>query len=137
LRALSAVFFYGTLIAGSANAVARAAHRGLGPGVAARARGALYAVPDPLGWYPAMIAGDGVPGWGVVHGYVYPVLDGFDVGALDAYEGVDYRREAIEVQGIIAHAYIWAGALPSGAVLIPSGDFAAFAAEHGLAIYTP
>jgi gamma-glutamylcyclotransferase (GGCT)/AIG2-like uncharacterized protein YtfP len=132
LRALSAVFFYGTLIAGSDNAVARAAHRGLGPGVAAQVRGALYAVPDPLGWYPAM-----VPGEGVVHGYVYRVVDGFDVGALDAYEGADYRREAIEVQGITAHAYIWAGALPLGAVLIPSGDFAAFAAAHGLAVYTP
>jgi len=136
LRALSAVFFYGTLIAGSANAVARQGHRALGPGVAAKARGRLYALPDAQGWYPAMIVGEGE-----VLGYAYRTLSGFDIAALDAYEGADYRREAIEVlaQGarLVAHAYIWAGGLPEGALPIPSGDFLAFAHAQGLPIYTP
>jgi len=75
-------FFYGTLIAGHDNPACAAAHRHLGQGVTGYVAGVLWAIPDPGGWYPALLAGDGR-----VRGVVYPGLDGLDVAMLDAYEG--------------------------------------------------
>ncbi len=80
-------FFYGTLQAGSDNPVARMVHALLEPLGAAQVAGALYAVPDPDGWYPALL-----PGTDVVHGQLYRAGAGFDAAALermDAYE--DFR----------------------------------------------
>ena len=123
------LFFYGTLIAGCGNRHERAAHQTLGPGGAGQVRGLLYALPDPGGWYPAMISGEGV-----VQGVVYPILPGLDLAALDAYEGAEYRREGVSVrtkQGVLrAQAYVWAGGLPAGAVRIANGDFIAHAQAH-------
>lgn len=136
-------FFYGTLIAGSGNAVAAAAHallRDLGP---ATASGALHAVPDPAGWYPALL-----PGAGIVHGRLYAAAGRFDAAALarlDAYEDFDpaapdgslYVREIVTVAradglSCTAQAYRFNSALPEGAQPIPGGDFHAWLAERGL-----
>ena len=136
-------FFYGTLMAGSDNPVANFVHEKLeqvGPAVA---RGALHAVPDPRGWYPALL-----PGEGEARGVLYRAKDSFDAAALarlDAYEDYDsarpeaslYVRQALEVSGpdgvpILAEAYRFARMLPAGSRPIPGGDFRAWLAEHGL-----
>ena len=112
--------FYGTLIAGHANPAARLVARQmrcLGP---TRLRGRLYVIPDMAGWYPAL-----VPGEGVVWGMRYVAPPGFDVAALDAYEGADYRR--VRMGG--AWVYVWREALPRGARRISRGDFAAWLAQ--------
>lgn len=54
-------FFYGTLIAGAAPVAeplrgALSKLRELGP---AQVSGTIHAIPDPQGWYPAMLAGPG------------------------------------------------------------------------------
>ncbi len=131
-------FFYGTLIAGSENAAARAVHRklrALGP---ARTPGTLHAIPDPAGWYPALVAGRGT-----VHGRLYESTADFgptDLAALDAYEDCApgdpadslYRRETIAiVGGSAAQAYRFNRPLPAGARPIPGGNFAAWLAATG------
>jgi len=107
------LFFYGTLMRGSCNPVASALHERLGPAVPARAAGWLFALPDPEGWYPALV----------------PDADGRG----------DYRREPIVVstaQGpVCAHAYVWNRDVPRHAVRIDSGDFHAFAAERGWPLF--
>ena len=129
-------FFYGTLMAGSGNEVARAVHGRLGPGVAAVVSGKLYGIPDPQGWYPALVTGAG----GVVRGFVHEAAPDFteaDLAALDGYEGAEYRRCAVEVvlgdgARVMAQSYVWMGPLPEGAEVIAGGDFAAFIAERDL-----
>src|SRR5690606_29391244 len=136
-------FFYGTLLDGSDNAIAAWVHRrlcALGP---ATAQGVLYAVPDPAGWYPALL-----PGAGPVLGRAYETVDDFDLAdlsRLDAYENYDparpaaslYLREAIAVLGAdgssaLADAYRFNQPLPEGSRPIPGGDFRAWLAEHGV-----
>ncbi|NBC37717.1 gamma-glutamylcyclotransferase [Novosphingobium sp. FSY-8] len=128
------LFFYGTLIAGSGNAVAARAHDALTDLGRGWVAGALYALPDADGWYPALVAGQGR-----VWGRLYDAPDGFDLGPLDAYEGAEYARAAINVTGprgrVGAQAYLWAGAVPADAVPLPDGDFAAHAAAHGWRVY--
>jgi len=63
---------------------------GLGAGLPATTRGALYAIPDPDGWYPAML-----PGTGLVHGACHEV-GAVDLAAVDAFEGADYARVEVE-----------------------------------------
>jgi gamma-glutamylcyclotransferase (GGCT)/AIG2-like uncharacterized protein YtfP len=137
-------FFYGTLIAGSGNPVARLVHdrlRAIGP---AEARGLLVAVPDPDGWYPALL-----PGEGVVRGMLYEATETFtaaDLARLDAYEDCDpldregslYLREELEAimpggRSVAAEAYRFVGPLPEGSRPIVGGDFRAWLAENGLA----
>lgn len=139
-------FFYGTLIAGSGNPVAAAVHghlRDLGP---ATARGALYAIGEPEGWYPIMLAGAGP-----VHGRLYEAAPGFgeaDLAQLDADEDFDpaaparslYLRTTIivaDAQGVLqeAQTYSFNGPLPSAALPIADGDFSAWIAREGLRPY--
>jgi gamma-glutamylcyclotransferase (GGCT)/AIG2-like uncharacterized protein YtfP len=139
-------FFYGTLIAGSGNPVAMAAHallRDLGP---ATARGALYAVGEAEGWYPVLLSGAGA-----VHGRLYEAAPGFaetDLAALDAYEDFDpadpagslYVRATIvatDTAGVFheAQAYSFNRQLPPGAQAIADGDFCAWIAREGLRPY--
>ena len=128
-------FFYGTLIAGSGNAVAGRVHSRLSAGVAAWARGGLYAIPDRQGWYPALV-GCGV---GEVSGFLYEALAGFgeaDLAALDHWEGAEYHRAEIVVRQadgreITAQAYLWDGPLPADAEAIPGGDFGDFLRQRG------
>jgi gamma-glutamylcyclotransferase (GGCT)/AIG2-like uncharacterized protein YtfP len=95
------------------------------------AQGRLWAVPDPEGWYPALL-----PGEGRVTGMLHRPLAIFDVAmlaAMDRYEGEAYRRLPITVTlasgAVRAQAYVWQGALPAGAVALEDGDFAAFSRE--------
>lgn len=132
-----AFFFYGTLMAGLGHPLARVWHAGLSPGEAGWARGALWAIPDPEGWYPALL-----PGEGSVRGMLYRSLAGFDAGmlaAMDRYEGDDYLRLALPVMlgdgEAMAQAYVWQGALPAGAVALEDGDFAAFLEQSGEPAY--
>jgi gamma-glutamylcyclotransferase (GGCT)/AIG2-like uncharacterized protein YtfP len=128
------LFLYGTLMAGHGHRVARRLHDVLAPGGAAQVSGRLVAIPNPGGWYPALLAGAGV-----VRGMVH-AADGLDAALLadlDAYEqvvrvGAGYRRAEVMVAGVgPAMAYVWQGALPPGAVALEEGDFAAFLARTG------
>lgn len=140
-------FFYGTLVAGSDNAVAAAAHgllRDLGP---ATTPGTLQAVREPQGWYPALL-----PGAGLVHGRLYAAAAGFgeaELARLDAYEDFDpadpagslYLRETIVAtrggSPVEAQAYRFNQPLPSGARPIADGDFSAWLAREGVSAYRP
>jgi gamma-glutamylcyclotransferase (GGCT)/AIG2-like uncharacterized protein YtfP len=136
-------FFYGTLMAGSGNRVARLVHdklRAIGP---VRVEGALHAIADPRGWYPALL-----PGEGAVRGTLYAATASFtaaDLARLDAYEDYDpahpetslYIRERLRVSDPDgasgdAEAYRFARPLPEGSRPIPGGDFRAWLAEQGM-----
>jgi len=132
-------FFYGTLLAGSDNPVARSVHERLGPGRPGVISGELFAIEDAGGWYPALRPGDGA-----VRGMVHAVAAGFgdtDLAALDAYEGDYYRRAAVEVrcgdERVEAEAWLWRGALPDGVRPVADGDFVAFLTREGLRGYCP
>lgn len=137
-------FFYGTLLAGSDNPVARAVHARLEPLGPASVHGALYAIPDPLGWYPALVTGDAATHRDLVHGMAYATRSGFspaDLAQLDAYEDCDpadrasslYWREPLPlVGGGQAEAYVFDRLLPDGALPIPSGDFRDWLSAKGL-----
>ena len=136
-------FFYGTLLAGSDNPVARFVHEKLeliGP---AEAQGVLHGVPSREGWYPALL-----PGEGRAQGRLYAARDSFsadDLARLDAYEDFDparpeaslYLRLPVDVSGpdgtvAAADAYVFNQPLPEGSRPIPGGDFRAWLAEQGL-----
>lgn len=137
-------FFYGTLLAGSDNPVASFVHEKLELVGPATARGALHGVPDPDGWYPALL-----PGEGEVHGRLYAAGESFtaaDLARLDAYEDFDparpeaslYLRLPVAVRGPdgaeqAAQAYVFNRPLPDGARPIPEGDFRAWLDGQGLA----
>lgn len=136
-------FFYGTLLDGSDNPVAQAIHALLAPEGPATAAGALYAVPDATGWFPALLPGDGP-----VQGRTYTARAHFsaaDLARMDAYEDFDpaaphaslYLRQAIVLaQGGPAQAYRFNQPLPAGSVPIPHGDFRRWLAETGAAQFT-
>ena len=118
------LFFYGTLVAGNSNPVATSIHAALEPLGQARTGGVLYAIPDPAGWFPALVQGDGTAmggaltgrpftggpfTGGAVGGALYRATAGFDLGLLaqiDAYEEFDpsdptgslYRRVPLMVR---------------------------------------
>lgn len=128
------LFLYGTLMAGQPHPLARRLHAVLGPGESGEIAGRMFAVPDPGGWYPAVVSGEGVAR-GMVH-----CADGLDdalLAALDAYEevvatGPGYRRVEVVVPGVgLTQAYLWQGALPDGALALEEGDFAAFLLRKG------
>lgn len=103
---------------------------GLGPGVPAIAQGRLYAVRDPQGAYPAMIAGEGE-----VRGMVHQA-GSVDLSALDRFEGAQYRRAEIVLEdGQCADAYLWVEPV-SGLEAIAHGDFGRWLNENGLRPYT-
>lgn len=145
------IFLYGTLRDPAANPVAAALHRLLEPGTPASVAGALYAIPDPAGWYPALLPGIGR---GRVHGVVCTCTARFtpaDLARLDAYEdcrsddpaGSEYRRGPVVADlapaghPVEAMAYCYARPLPADAVVLPDGDFAAWLAATGHAPFTP
>ena len=127
------LFLYGTLAAATANPVAAAAHRHLLPLGPAQASGTLHAIPDPAGWYPAL-----VPGIGPVHGHIFAAQATLDLAALDAYEGPDYCRTEIRLtDGTTAEAWLWQSPLPPGTLLIPHGNFARWLTETGNQAFQP
>ena len=133
------LFFYGTLLEGSENAVAREVHALLAPLGPASVAGTLFAIPDPDGWFPALVAGGGV-----VHGRLYETRAAFtaaDLARMDAYEDYDprdpgrslYVRRTIAIEhGSLAEAYVWNRPVPEGARSISHGDFRRWLTEQGL-----
>jgi gamma-glutamylcyclotransferase (GGCT)/AIG2-like uncharacterized protein YtfP len=136
-------FFYGTLLEGSDNPVAREIHSLLEPVGAARVAGQLFAIPNPDGWYPALLGGGGE-----AHGMLYaarPQFSADDLARIDAYEDFDpanpeaslYIRRSISlVEGGEAQAYVWKRPLPDGARPISHGDFRRWLADQGLRQFT-
>lgn len=132
-------FFYGTLLDGSDNPVAQAIHALLEPVGPAAVRGTLYAIPDALGWFPALVAGDGA-----AHGKCYAARSTFtsaDLARMDGYEDFDpanpaaslYVRQKLELSGGgVAQVYIWNRPIPAGAELIAGGDFRHWLASRGM-----
>jgi len=102
---------------------------GMGPGREATTTGAIFAIPDPAGWYPALVAGEGT-----VIGALRE-CGAVDMAAVDAFEGPDYARRAVAValgqETVTADAYLWTAPLPAGHVRIEHGDFARWLAETG------
>lgn len=100
---------------------------GLGLGSPATTTGALYAIPAQSGWYPALILTQARFA-GAVHGTIYEA-GAVDLAAIDAFEGADYARQAVPVDGwdgygeTEADAYVWTADLPEGAEPIPGGNF--------------
>lgn len=135
-------FFYGTLLHALGNPLARRIHAHLRLVGEAHARGALFAIPDPQGCYPALVAGEGK-----VVGALYRALPGFGVAQLaelDRYEGVnagvsmrgEYRRVVLAVHGrngsaVLAQAYRYQHRLPRAAVRIEDGDFSRWLGRTG------
>ncbi|MDP3905848.1 gamma-glutamylcyclotransferase [Novosphingobium sp.] len=132
-------FFYGTLLDGSDNPVAAAIHALLEPVGPATVHGALFAVPDALGWFPALVVGDGL-----AHGKLYAARAGFgaaDLAAMDRYEDFDpanpaaslYLRQELELTGGgSAQVYVWNRPLPAGAEPIADGDFRHWLESRGM-----
>ncbi|MFW5633964.1 MAG: gamma-glutamylcyclotransferase family protein [Erythrobacter sp.] len=129
------LFFYGVLREGVGDWPFLA---GLGLGSQASVQGALFAIPDPAGWYPALVltrAGHATNVVGSLHD-----AGGVDLAAIDAFEGPQYERMAVRVDGweaggSEAQAYVWTGELPEGAQAIAHGDFAAWLAETRRSAY--
>ena len=131
-------FFYGTLLDGSDNPVARGIHallELLGP---AQVCGHLHAIPDEQGWFPALL-----PGQGQVLGKAYRPRAHFgaaDLARMDAYEDFDsadpaaslYVRQPLPLAGGgEAQVYVWNRSLPAGSQPIPGGDFRAWLQAQG------
>lgn len=127
-------FFYGTLIQGLDCPVSRALRGALAPCGPAWLRGALFAIDDPGGWYPALL-----PGCDRVRGQLYRRTSRFDARALarlDLYEGYDLRRPArsaylrrsVKVRrasggAVRAQVYVFNARLPDDAIRLDGGDF--------------
>jgi gamma-glutamylcyclotransferase (GGCT)/AIG2-like uncharacterized protein YtfP len=133
-------FFYGTLITGAPPRVRKALSRlsDLGP---ARMRGRLLAIPDPEGWYPALIAGRQA-----VAGRLFEATRDFvaaDLAAPDAYEvfcpdqpaASLYLRAAGMTDRGPVQVYRFNHPIPEGARHIPDGDFQAWLAREGLTAF--
>ena len=133
----SLLFFYGTLREGVGDWPFLA---GLGLGAPATTTGALYAIPDRQGWYPALILTQARHATSVV-GTLH-AAGAVDLAAIDAFEGADYARQPVPVDGwdgygeTVAQAYVWTGALPEGAEAIAHGDFVRWLAETGRSAYS-
>ena len=144
-------FFYGTLVAGHDNPVARTVHARLGEGVRATVPGRLHSVETPDGWYP-LLTQDFAPDTdadsdAVVHGYLYEAGPDFslaDLALLDRWENFDprdpdvgeYRRDAAVARtadgaNVPTDVYVYIQPMPAGAIPLARGDFAAWLAETG------
>lgn len=130
------LFFYGVL---REDISAFGAHwdflEGLGLGAPATTMGALYAIPAGSFWYPALIptqARHAVAVQGTIH-----AAGDVDLAAIDAFEGPDYERQELAIDGwdgfgeATAQVYVWISDLPEGAVPIAHGDFFRWLAETG------
>jgi len=113
--------------------------KGLGLGSPVTTDGVLYAIPDPRGWYPALLLTQARFSY-AVHGMIHDA-SAIDMAAVDAFEGSNYARQSVPVDGwsgysdTEAEAYVWTAELPQGAVMIPEGDFAAWLVSTGHTAY--
>ena len=131
------IFFYGVLQEGLGDWPFLA---GLGLGAPATTQGALYAIPTEDGWYPALIPTQARFAT-AVHGTIHEVGE-IDLAAVDAFEGADYHRQPVSVDGwdgfgeTLADAYVWTADLPEGAEPIASGNFVEWLRETGRRAYS-
>lgn len=114
--------------------------KGLGLGASATTLGALYAIPTPSGWHPALVLTQARYST-IVHGMIHEASH-VEMGPIDEFEGPSYTRQAIPVDGwdgygdTQADAYIWTDDLPRDAELIASGNFAQWIEETGRKVYS-
>ena len=126
------LFFYGVLQEGLGDWPFLT---GLGLGSPATVTGALYAIPSDGGWYPALIPTQARFATSV-HGTLHEVGE-VDLAAIDAFEGAEYARQAMSVDGwdgfgeTVADTYVWTGDLPEGAEAIAGGNFVEWLRETG------
>ena len=126
-------FFYGTLQRELARGEAGRLVAGLGEGVVASVRGALFAIEDPHGCYPILMLG----GSRRVTGRVVDCPDDRRwLARMDAYEGGEYFRRRVRAHladgsAVWAEAYIFRRRFGAGFVPIAHGDFARFLTETG------
>ena len=130
---MRALFFYGVLMPELATGRMAELVALLEPGQVATVAGKLFAIADPDGHHPAMVAGEGA-----VHGRLHQLGEQFgaaELAEMDAYEGGDYARRPVEVRRadgtlVSAEAYVWTGPT-TGLTTIEHGDFARYLAESG------
>ena len=139
-----ALFFYGVLRPGLASGRMAGLIALLGQARPATISGKLYAVPDPRGHYPVMIAagaGERVhgtvlfpgPRFGAAELAEFDAFEGFEPGNPD---GSDYLRRTLvatssDGSAVDADAYHWNRAVGGDSILIAHGDFARYLAESG------
>jgi len=125
-------FFYGTLQPGCGTRMASWVASRTARSVEASVPGRLHAVAGGNGWYPALLrARSGRRASGTL---CELRLGPGDLARLDRYEGREYRRALLPVRttsGKLRHAqaYVWRGALPSGASEIRAGNFVRWLAQ--------
>jgi len=139
------LFFYGTLTHEHSNTLTETLLPRL-EGAPRRGwvRGKLYLRRDPLGVYPVLLPGAGrVCGW--VYGGLRPIPRAV-LAAFDEWEYCDPQRPArgeyrranliVHTRGgpLRAAAYLPNRRAPLGLRAVPGGDFAAYAAAHGLSV---
>lgn len=131
------LFFYGVLREGVGDWPFL---EGLGLGAPATTTGALYAIPSGSNWYPALIPTQARYAT-AVHGTIHEA-GAVDLAAIDAFEGPDYERQELEIDGwdgygdTTAQVYVWTADLPEGAEPIAHGDFVRWLEETGNAPIT-
>ena len=141
---IRALFFYGVLMPGLVSGRMAELVALLGAPRPASVSGRLYAVPDPRGHYPVMIAADDAER---VNGAVLapgPMFGCGELAELDAFEGFDPtnpgasdyvrgRFQATLADGLTlsADAYRWNRPVTADFIPIPHGDFARYLAESG------
>ena len=127
------LFFYGVLMPELASGRMAELVALLDPGQLATVAGTLFAIADPEGHHPAMVAGPDT-----VHGRLHragPRFGAAELAEMDAYEGKDYARRAVEARLadgtlLAGEAYVWLG--PTARLSpIPHGDFARYLSESG------
>lgn len=127
------LFLYGTLQQDTGHPHSEWLFTLVEPEGAATTRGTLWAIPDPQGWYPALLPGEGtVMGQAVA---ARAALDACALARLDVFEAGYCRREIVLDGGDIAQAWLWARELPAGARPIPGGDYRAWLGQTGLPPY--
>ena len=106
---------------------------GLGRAYPASVSGLLFAIPSGKQFYPALLpmnTRDAVAVRGAVH-----EAGAVDLAAVDEFEGPDYDRRELKIEGpegeMIAEAYVWVSELPEGAEPIAHGDFARWLKDTG------
>ena len=143
-RLPAAVFFYGVLRPGLVSGRMAEIVALLGSPKPATVSGCLYAVPDPRGHYPVMVAtraAERVNGTVLMPG---PQFEASDLAELDAFEGFDpadpiasdyvrKRLPATLADGAVfaADVYRWNRAVGADFIPIPHGDFTRYLAESG------
>ena len=126
------LFFYGVLREGVADWPFL---EGLGLGAPATTMGMMYANPYLGSWYPALIPTQARYAT-VVHGTIHEA-GAVDLKAIDEFEGEDYTRQALDIDGwdgfgeTQAQGYVWTADIPADAELIAGGDFVEWLAQTG------